>query len=57
MYSSIQTGGALGMQTLDQCLLNLVRNRIVHVEEARARAQDKNKFQSTGSGVPAAGGA
>ena len=24
MYSAIQTGGALGMQTLDQCLHNLV---------------------------------
>jgi len=53
MYSSIQTGQAKGMQTLDQCLLNLVRNRIVHVEEARSRAADKTKFQAPGS-APAA---
>jgi twitching motility protein PilT len=54
MYSSIQTGQAKGMQTLDQCLLNLVRNRVVHVEEARSRAADKTKFQAPGS-APAAG--
>jgi len=57
MYSSIQTGHALGMQTLDQCLLNLVRNRVVHIDEARSRAQDKNKFQASAGGVPKAGGA
>jgi len=55
MYSSIQTGQAHGMQTLDQCLLNLVRNRIVHVDEARIRAQDKTKFQASGGGVPTTG--
>ena len=54
MYSSIQTGQAKGMQTLDQCLINLVRNRVVHVEEARSRAADKTKFQAPGS-APAAG--
>ena len=26
MYSAIQTGGALGMQTLDQCLQGLVKS-------------------------------
>jgi twitching motility protein PilT len=56
MYSSIQTGGALGMQTLDQCLLNLVRNRLVHIEEARSRAQDKSKFQASTGGAPTASG-
>ena len=55
MYSSIQTGQAKGMQTLDQCLLNLVRNRIVHVEEARSRAADKTKFQAPGSAAAARG--
>ena len=55
MYSSIQTGQAHGMQTLDQCLLNLVRNRIVHVDEARIRAQDKTNFQASGGGVPTTG--
>ena len=50
MYSVIQTGQAEGMQTLDQHLLELVRNRIVSVDEARPRAVDKSKF----SAAPAA---
>ena len=44
MYSSIQTGGALGMQTLDQCLQDLVRRNLVNSVEARARAQNKDAF-------------
>ncbi len=44
MYSSIQTGGALGMQTLDQCLQDLVRRNLVSATEARARAQNKDVF-------------
>jgi twitching motility protein PilT len=44
MYSSIQTGGNLGMQTLDQCLLDLVRRNIVAIGEARPRAQNKDSF-------------
>ncbi len=44
MYSSIQTGGGLGMQTLDQCLLDLVRRNLVTSVEARARAQNKDAF-------------
>ena len=44
MYSSIQTGGALGMQTLDQCLQDLVRRNLVTSVEARARAQNKDAF-------------
>ena len=46
MYSTIQTGQANGMQTMDQCLLNLVRNRVIPIEEARIRAVDKSKFQT-----------
>ena len=44
MYSSIQTGGNLGMQTLDQCLLDLVRRNVVAVNEARLRAMNKDAF-------------
>ncbi|MDH3689450.1 MAG: type IV pilus twitching motility protein PilT [Gammaproteobacteria bacterium] len=54
MYSVIQTGQATGMETMDQCLLKLVRNRVVHIDEARIRAVDKDKFQS--SLAPAAAG-
>ena len=44
MYSAIQTGAQLGMQTLDQCLINLVRRNIVSVSEARSRAANKDSF-------------
>ena len=42
MYSSIQTGGSQGMQTLDQCLTELVAKGQVSKEEARYKAQNKD---------------
>src|SRR6478672_7663366 len=42
MYSSIQTGGASGMQTLDQCLNEMVSKGQVSKEEARFKAQNKD---------------
>lgn len=44
MYSMIQTGQSEGMQTLDQCLEKLVRDRLITVADARRRAVDKSKF-------------
>lgn len=44
MYSMIQTGQSDGMQTLDQCLENLLRNRVITAGDARHRAVDKSKF-------------
>ena len=44
MYSMIQTGQNDGMQTLDQCLENLVRDRLITPGDARHRAVDKTKF-------------
>jgi twitching motility protein PilT len=44
MYSSIQTGGALGMQTLDQNLQDLVKRNLVSIPEARAKAANKDNF-------------
>src|SRR5213595_455876 len=38
MYSSIQTGQALGMQTLDQNLQELVKRNLVSLPEARSKA-------------------
>ena len=35
MYSSIQTGSQQGMQTLDQCLVNLVKAGKINASEAR----------------------
>src|SRR4249920_430216 len=42
MFSAIQTGGAVGMQTLDQCLTDLVAKGVVSKEEARYKATNKD---------------
>jgi twitching motility protein PilT len=44
MYSAIQTGTALGMQTMDQNLADLVRRGIITVAEARGKAANKDAF-------------
>jgi len=44
MYSAIQTGQQHGMQTLDQCLQDLVRKGIVTKDEARGKATQKELF-------------
>jgi twitching motility protein PilT len=44
MYSSIQTGQSLGMQTLDQCLVDLVRRNVISAPDARMRAVNKETF-------------
>ncbi|MCZ4320781.1 type IV pilus twitching motility protein PilT [Pseudomonas anguilliseptica] len=44
MYSAIQTGGSLGMQTLDSCLKTLVTKGIVSREAAREKAKTPENF-------------
>jgi twitching motility protein PilT len=44
MNSSIQTGQNLGMQTLDQCLTDLVRRNVISMADARASALNKDMF-------------
>jgi len=44
MYSAIQTGQSLGMQTLDQCLTELVASGLATKEEARSKAANKDSF-------------
>ena len=44
MYSAIQTGSALGMQTMDQCLLDLVDKRVITREIAREKARMPENF-------------
>ena len=44
MYSSIQTGNSMGMQTLDQCLADLVRRNVVSPAEARQKAKFPENF-------------
>jgi len=45
MYSAIQTGSQFGMQTLDQCLQDLVRRNVVSVAEARGKAMNADNFR------------
>jgi twitching motility protein PilT len=44
MYSSIQTGNSVGMQTLDQNLSDLVKRNIISPSEARSKAKIPENF-------------
>ena len=44
MYSAIQTGQQFGMQTLDQCLQDLVQKGVVSRLEAQLKAANKDNF-------------
>ncbi|GLX77034.1 twitching motility protein PilT [Thalassotalea insulae] len=45
MYSAIQTGMQHGMQTMDQCLQNLVNRGMISKQDAMDKASDKSQFQ------------
>lgn len=45
MYSSIQTGQGVGMQTLDQNLADLVKRGVISAAEARTKAMNKDNFR------------
>ena len=44
MYSAIQTGGAIGMQTMDQCLADLVERRVITRDVAKEKAKMPENF-------------
>ncbi|MAA66419.1 MAG: twitching motility protein PilT [Alteromonadaceae bacterium] len=44
MYSSIQTGSAVGMQTLDQCLQRMLQKGQITREAARSKAKMPDNF-------------
>jgi twitching motility protein PilT len=44
MYSAIQTGNTMGMQTLDQNLTEMVRRNVISAAEARAKAKFPENF-------------
>lgn len=44
MYSAIQTGQNIGMQTLDQNLQDLVRKNVISATEARSKATNKDSI-------------
>lgn len=45
MYSAIQTGQGVGMQTLDQNLTELVGRNVISMQEARNKAMNKDNFK------------
>jgi len=45
MYSAIQTGSGLGMQTLDQNLLKLVEQGVITKEQALSKAVNRDAFK------------
>lgn len=45
MYSAIQTGVSMGMQTLDQNLADLVRRGVVTKQDAAQKAANKDSFK------------
>ena len=49
MYSVIQTGREIGMQTLDQCLQKLVNRGELDPKVARTKAENKELFKVTDS--------
>lgn len=44
MYSAIQTGQSVGMQTLDQCLQDLVRKGLISKHDAMAKAANRDSI-------------
>ncbi|HKK05015.1 MAG TPA: type IV pilus twitching motility protein PilT [Gammaproteobacteria bacterium] len=44
MYSAIQTGQGTGMQTLDQCLSDMVARGVISKQDARHKAANKESF-------------
>ena len=44
MYSAIQTGSTLGMQTLDQCLANLLKQGLITRDSAKEKAKNPDSL-------------
>ncbi|HMW83282.1 MAG TPA: ATPase, T2SS/T4P/T4SS family, partial [Pseudomonadales bacterium] len=44
MYSAIQTGGGMGMQTMDQSLRNLLQKGLITRQAAREKAKQPDAF-------------
>jgi len=44
MYSAIQTGQSVGMQTLDQCLIDLVKRGVVNKQDAATKAANRDNI-------------
>ena len=46
LESVIQAGGSLGMQAFDAVLRDLVRKKVIDIEEAHHNALDRTAFES-----------
>jgi twitching motility protein PilT len=57
LYMDIQTGADLGMQTLDGCLLRLVKDGVVDYEHALAKCSNAQEFVRRASNMGLVGGA
>jgi twitching motility protein PilT len=44
MYSAIQTGTGMGMQTMDACLMDLVKTNKINISTARSTAKVPENF-------------
>lgn len=55
IYSSIQTGGKLGMQTMEQALANYYKTGLISFEEAMGKSSKPDEFQRlVGGAAPGA---
>jgi twitching motility protein PilT len=53
VYSAIQTGGKLGMQTMEQALAHLVNSNMIDIEEALAKSSKPDELQRLVTGLAA----
>ena len=53
VYSSIQTGAKLGMQTMEQALANLVKTGTISMEEATGKSSKPDELQRLVGGIGA----
>jgi twitching motility protein PilT len=51
LYQYIQAGGEYGMQTLDNALLDLLRNKVIDYEHALAKSSNASEFHRRASGA------
>jgi twitching motility protein PilT len=51
IYSAMQSGGRLGMQTMDQALAELVRNGMISLEIALERCNDESDLRRMATGA------
>jgi twitching motility protein PilT len=54
IYGAIQTGGKLGMQTLEMTLANLYKSNVISFEQAMAKSSRTDELQRLIGGSPAA---